>query len=680
MVSMIAKLNQNFFFRYISSIRLAVPVMLALIVAISIGTILESRYNTEYAKLSIYGADWFQLILLLLGLNIFCSMMSRYPWKLHHLGFVITHTGMLILLIGSFITKLYGVDGSMQIQEGQTQNTIVLPQMMIGYQFEGNSTLSSVVFTKTLTEKKTESLDFINNQIGHVLKVSRFIPFAEVEKGYQANGDTTGPIGISFGLKSAFFDVKEWLHSEDNPSYQMGPATLKLVIDDASSSQRAQHETATSNNEPSPQSQRTVSALPHPKPTPSKTKASTSSLNEKNRSKLLIMDAKNQKVLRSITTKELKQAPITIQDVTITADHIFNRAIVSDNKIAENEDPSGPLNPALELTVKKGGEKFREVLYSKYDGFSLHQDGLFGLKFQYQASLEEDPSLSMADSNAATSNATTSLPPGHPPLAGDQSMAGANTEMETHAKANEMGDMRMSALNGDNIKAGGNIIEFHVNRAIKDQVRVVLLKAGKKVGEQIMKEGDTFQTPWMGMKLFLASISFGAQNQIHVRAIDPTPGGNLPPSALEIQPQGADKPFWLVQGEVKKISVGGRNAFVVFSNETMALPFELQLNQFHKKNYPGTETPYSYESLVTNLTDQKQTLISMNEPLKVDNFTLYQASFNMTPGQKPISILSVNSDPGRWVKYLGSLILSLGVVIFTLMRSRFYRQHMNTKA
>lgn len=605
MKDLIARLNQNYFFKYVSSIRLAVPVMVGLIVAVAVGTVIESRHNAEYAKIALYNASWFHALLFLLALNVFCAMMSRYPWKIHQTGFVVTHIGILILLAGSWVTKIYGVDGSLQVQEGESQNTVVLPRLMIGYQFEGSPTLTSVIFSKTLWEKKESQLSFINDEIGHILKAKHFVPFAEVEKGYSSGDSGSEAVGISFGLKSAFFDVKDWLHSEDNPEFQMGPATLKLILDSPDSAAA-----------PAPPVKRVVAE-------------------KKSESGLIVLDAQTKKQLKVFSLQQLKQG-VVIQGVRVVAEKVYQRALVAENKIVESEDPTAPLNPALELRIEKGSEKLREVLYAKFPGFSLNQDGAFGLRFQFQP----DNFASMP---------TKDLPAGHPTV--DSSSGGG----------------------APNIEPGRNVIEFHVNRQQKDQVRVVLLKAGEKVGEQIMKEGDIFQTPWMGMQLFLASINFGSQSQVDVRAVSPPPGKNLPTSALQIQPLGADRPLWLVQGDVKKISVAGRNAFVVFSNETLSLPFELKLDQFSKKDYPGTETPYSYESLVTNNRDQKQTLISMNEPLKADGFTLYQASFSMTPGQKPISVLSVNKDPGRWIKYLGSLILSIGVILFTLMKSRLYK-------
>ncbi len=632
-IATIAKWNQNIFFKYISSVKLAVPVMIALIVAVSVGTVLESMHNAEYAKLALYNATWFNALLSLLGLNVFASMMSRYPWKFYQMGFVMTHIGIIIVLIGSWVTKIYGVDGSLQVQEGQSQNMVTLPRLMVGYQFDGSSTLSSVVFDKTLFEKSENQLDFINDKIGHVVKVERFVPFAEIEKGFATSQDTNGPVGISFGLKSQFFDVKEWLHSVENPVFQMGPATLKLIIDEG--------DTPKDIIKPNPNNKK-------------KEKAKGPSLQLRSvaqaENTLLVLDQKSGKELRKLSLSELKKG-ISQNGVSIKLVKSYARAIVAENKMVENEDPAGAPNPALELSIEKGTEKVREVLYGKFPSFSLNKDGVFGLSFKYLAGV-------------ATSD--TVLPSGHPKI---------NRPATQSAAADDQTPMQAAA----NIVPGENIIEFHANRKDPSQVRIVLIKKGEKIAEKLMKEGDIFQTPWMGMQIFIGAINFGSEKQVDVRAVRPKPGKNLPPSALFVKPLGQEKGVWLSQGEVKNFSVSGRNGYVVFANESIQLPFEVKLDKFTKKDYPGTETPYSYESLITHSRTKEQTLISMNEPLKSDGYTLYQASYVLNPGEAPVSILSVNQDPGRAVKYLGSLILCLGIATFTLMRSRVYKNRQNRK-
>ena len=67
----------------------------------------------------------------------------------------------------------------------------------------------------------------------------------------------------------------------------------------------------------------------------------------------------------------------------------------------------------------------------------------------------------------------------------------------------------------------------------------------------------------------------------------------------------------------------------------------------------------------------KEVLISMNNPLKYDGFTFYQASFEQDDmGNPTASILSVNNDPGRFLKYLGSMLLVLGSIHLFYMKRR----------
>ena len=87
LVKFVKALNQNRYFKFISSVRLAVPLMLVLCVLVAYGTVVESNYNAEYASMAIYKTDWFGAFLILLWINIFTAMLSRYPYKLHQTGF-----------------------------------------------------------------------------------------------------------------------------------------------------------------------------------------------------------------------------------------------------------------------------------------------------------------------------------------------------------------------------------------------------------------------------------------------------------------------------------------------------------------------------------------------------------------------------------------------------------------
>ena len=106
-------------FRLFSSVKLAVVLLCVLIVASIVGTIYETSFDSRVARAYIYNAWWFNLWLLILCLNLACSAFSRWPWRRHHTGFLLTHLGIIVLLVGAMIGRRWGIEGTMTLFEGQ---------------------------------------------------------------------------------------------------------------------------------------------------------------------------------------------------------------------------------------------------------------------------------------------------------------------------------------------------------------------------------------------------------------------------------------------------------------------------------------------------------------------------------------------------------------------------------
>ncbi len=98
-------------FRFLSSVKLAVILLMVLIAATAVGTIYESRFDAKVARAYVYEAPWFNAWLILLGVNLAAAAFSRYPWKRHHTGFVITHAGIITLLVGAVVGASGGSRG-----------------------------------------------------------------------------------------------------------------------------------------------------------------------------------------------------------------------------------------------------------------------------------------------------------------------------------------------------------------------------------------------------------------------------------------------------------------------------------------------------------------------------------------------------------------------------------------
>jgi cytochrome c-type biogenesis protein CcsB len=98
--------------------------MLLILFAIAIGfaTFIENDFGTITAKAKIYNAKWFELLLLLLAINMAGSIFKHKMYLKHKWPILLFHASFLVIFIGAAITRYIGYEGIMSIREGQTTN------------------------------------------------------------------------------------------------------------------------------------------------------------------------------------------------------------------------------------------------------------------------------------------------------------------------------------------------------------------------------------------------------------------------------------------------------------------------------------------------------------------------------------------------------------------------------
>jgi len=94
----------------LGSLNLAVTLLITIAGAIAFATIMESKFDTPVAAYYIYNAVWFDFWLLALALNLLCAAFTRWPWQRKHVGFVATHAGIILMLLGAVIGKSVGFE------------------------------------------------------------------------------------------------------------------------------------------------------------------------------------------------------------------------------------------------------------------------------------------------------------------------------------------------------------------------------------------------------------------------------------------------------------------------------------------------------------------------------------------------------------------------------------------
>lgn len=205
---------------------------------------------------------------------------------------------------------------------------------------------------------------------------------------------------------------------------------------------------------------------------------------------------------------------------------------------------------------------------------------------------------------------------------------------------------------------GKNELYIKTKNANEMEYALFYQDSSKKPKKGILKQGDVVDTGWMGLELQILRYFERAEEKWDFKTLDrPT---ELSTAAIRLM--FGEKEYWVQLNDVIKLFTENAVYIFTYGTKRIDIGFDLLLKKFEIGRYQGTMRAASYQSLV-EVPGHGETLISMNNPLKHNGLTFYQASFQEGPdGQPTASILSVNKDPGRWLKYLGSLILSLGVV------------------
>jgi len=102
--------------------------------ACAVATFIENDHGTETARALVYSARWFEILMLLLSINLIGNIFRFKLYKKEKIPALIFHVGFLVILIGAAITRYVGFEGTMPIREGATENHIISSRSYIQMQ------------------------------------------------------------------------------------------------------------------------------------------------------------------------------------------------------------------------------------------------------------------------------------------------------------------------------------------------------------------------------------------------------------------------------------------------------------------------------------------------------------------------------------------------------------------
>lgn len=558
--------------RILGSVWFAVFLLGGLLSLLTFSTLFESRYGTPAAQKAFYTTPWFDAFLGLFWINIFCATLKRLPFRRKHTGFILTHIGILTLLIGAFVARLGSVEGQMTLFEGEKWNRIRLE----GYEIQAHLP-DKPTYVYSLAPKDYRRR--LNLQIPERGWSMRFLGLSEkkIARTHVREGGLSKNVALQVALKSAKagLDQSFWLtaHDPKNPfsnELDLGPARLSLV----------------------PHESQKVSPTPQ------------------------LWLYRDETQIAAVDLSASNPLPISIDDgLQITALRYLPSAKVS-GKTLMNDTEGHPFNPAVELTLQddKGQTEQHTKFFLFPDFESLHgkaAQSVLGLKVVLDVPTPE-------------------------------SGPGAKPSVTFFEGADQKWSFATAGKNGAQ-------------------------------APQTLEAGREYPAGWMDFSFTVSKIYDHAYTENKIEdALDGETGraGAL----LEIQSPNhpETRTEWLFADT--PLVLGDKEKSVTFSLEPLShpVPFTLELKDFRKVDYPGTQKPASFESDVA-LSDPStqtriETTISMNRPLDRGGFRVFQSSYLTDPEFGEGSVFTIAKNPGIGLIYAGGIVLLIGVICLLYVR------------
>ena len=177
--------------------RTTAALLISFSLAMGIGTFIESAHDTPTAKVMVYNAWWFELIIILLAANFVGNIKKYRLLRVEKWPILLLHISWILIIVGAGITRYLGNEGIMPIREGEFSDTYLsektyLSVSVIGER-NGQSVLkpleSSYIFSEKTNNFKKSHWRHDFNGIPINIEYVDYIKGAEEGLVEDANGD-----------------------------------------------------------------------------------------------------------------------------------------------------------------------------------------------------------------------------------------------------------------------------------------------------------------------------------------------------------------------------------------------------------------------------------------------------------------------------------------------------------
>ena len=628
--------QRNLVFEFFASLKLAVVLLSVLIVAAIVGTIYESSFDAKVARAYVYGAPWFNLWLVLLAANLTVSALSRWPWRKHHLAFLITHLGIITLLTGSLIGRIWGIEGTLTLfkNEPPTNRLLVNEHQLRAHDVDGMVKGFPAEFLHhPPTAQQPRTLGVLAS--GARLSVIDYAPAIEGKLNPRPLKEGGVP-ALHFTIQTAMMNqrLESWLLA-DNPQhgvFGMGLANIELKR----------------------------GAAPSQKGHPERSEAKSRDPVE-------------------VTSKVSPRDSSTSLGMTDLEESIFAFSKAPDEQIGRVAK-GGSTGAKVRLLPAENGNKGRVTisLGGKESSFDVAENLGREVKIENSSfALEIDnywPDFRIENGKPSSVTEQPNNPAvlvtirgrGIPSIAATPNPHGSGKELTatggppTMPAAGEEAPNRLTLFIADD----GALTYELVSR-----------KAGKSSGK--IEIDQPLTTGWADWQLTVDHMLPHAEEWMDFTPAKSTtttaPPNELPDGLLvRLEQRGEKFEQWVPAGWQITVPTSPNETMIAYGFKTIPLPIGLELVDFEVKRNEGSDSPASFKSTLRIATADGETATGacwMNNPFSFPGgwwhtwtgltYKISQASWN--PENLNQSTVQILRDPGWLLKWIGSLLIVAGV-------------------
>ncbi len=195
----------------LNSMNTMIILMAILAIAVGYATFIENDYGTITAKAEIYNARWFEVLLLLLTINLILNIYKYKMYTMKKAPIFIFHAAFVVIIIGAAITRYVGYEGTMHIREGSSASTMISTDtyFMVNAKLaeETVSTSESLYLSKRTSNSISTSIEIGNKEVN--IDLLKYIPDAIESVVADKNGKAYVSIMVTGSGKGENITLKE---------------------------------------------------------------------------------------------------------------------------------------------------------------------------------------------------------------------------------------------------------------------------------------------------------------------------------------------------------------------------------------------------------------------------------------------------------------------------------------